>query len=114
MNLTDFMDESIPGENKRLPSTDPTPAPVEDLHSFMKVIDEIDKKLPSSFFGNVTELTKNKHCLVGLKKDVLRLYNHAFHGSADGKSSKQKKTKPNTRSSLKQACNDSGHATSSS
>jgi len=114
MGITDFMDESTPGENKRQPATESPSLPVTDLQQFMTFLDEIDKKLPSSSLGDDTELTQNKTCLVSLRKDIIRLYNHTFHKAAKWKTTKQKKNKPNTRSSLKQACNESGHVQPSS
>ena len=78
-------------------------------------IDKIDKQLTTSTPDNATKLTQNKNYMIGLKKDLIRIYNQTFKVTSDWKLSKQKKTKPSTRSSsIKQASNESGLAQHSS
>ena len=115
LGITDFMDDTTPGENKRNTSSDSSSTTTTDFQIFMNVIDEIDKQHATSSADTVTELTQNKNYIIGMKNDFIRIYNQTFKLTSNWKISKQKKNKPNTQSSsLKQASNECGPAQQSS
>ena len=115
LGITDFMDDTTPGENKRNNSSDTSSPTTHDFQIFMNVINELDKQRATSSADTVTELTQNKNYIIGMKNDFIRIYNQTFKLTSDWKISKQKKNKPNTRSSsLKQASNECGPAQQSS
>ena len=93
IGLSDYMDDSTPGENKRLPSPDIPPTPADDLQIFIRIIKAIDRKLPTSDTDTGQELTRNKNYLLSLKNDVVSIYNKTFHQTSDWKLTKQKKSK---------------------
>ena len=112
IGLSDFMDDTTPGINKRN-STSPTTPTDADLAIFQKVITALDEKIRLADKDNAQKIRQTKNYMVSYQREATRIYNETFNTSQWTIQS-GKKTRASRHVSFKQAGNDSGLANKTS
>ena len=112
IGLSDFMDDSTPGINKRHSASPSTPTDA-DLAIFQKVITALDEKIRLADKDNAQKIRQTKNYMVSYQREATRIYNETFDTSQWTTPSGKKK-RASRHVSFKQASNASGLANKTS